>query len=60
MLLAAPLPPPPPPPRPPHAGWNACSSCFGDASKRRQFLILPALKSGRVYAVDVSEERSPK
>lgn len=31
------------------AGWNACSSCFGDASKKRQYLILPALKSGRVY-----------
>lgn len=43
-----------------HSGWNACSSCFGDASKKRQFLILPALKSGRVYAVDVSNEREPK
>jgi selenium-binding protein 1 len=43
-----------------HTGWNACSSCFGDASKARRFLVLPALKSGRIYAVDVSEPRAPK
>ncbi|WIA29980.1 hypothetical protein OEZ86_000078 [Tetradesmus obliquus] len=43
-----------------HSGWNACSSCHGDPSKKRQFLILPSLKSGRVYAVDVGNEREPK
>eukprot|EP00775_Hariotina_reticulata_P012725 gene12725-12855_t len=25
-----------------HSGWNACSSCYNDPSKKRQFLILPA------------------
>ncbi|KAF6260448.1 selenium binding protein [Scenedesmus sp. NREL 46B-D3] len=43
-----------------HSGWNACSSCYDDPSKKRQFLILPAFKSGRVYAVDVGNEREPK
>lgn len=28
---------------------NACSSCHGDDTASRKYLILPALKSGRVY-----------
>src|SRR5438874_13694449 len=28
-----------------HFGWNACSSCHADASKARNFLILPGLLS---------------
>ncbi|KDD73899.1 selenium binding protein SBP56 [Helicosporidium sp. ATCC 50920] len=44
-----------------HSGWNACSSCFGDSSKSRNKLILPALGSGRVYAVDVATNpRAPR
>lgn len=43
-----------------HSGWNACSSCYDDASKERRFLILPAFKSGRVYAIDVLDTRNPK
>eukprot|EP00879_Flechtneria_rotunda_P003852 GHRR01004092.1.p1 GENE.GHRR01004092.1~~GHRR01004092.1.p1 ORF type:complete len:424 (+),score=154.35 GHRR01004092.1:332-1603(+) len=43
-----------------HSGWNACSSCYSDGSKVRQYLVLPAVKSGRIYAVDVSNEREPK
>ncbi|KAI8468542.1 MAG: selenium binding protein [Monoraphidium minutum] len=43
-----------------HTGWNACSSCHGDATRERRFLILPALGSGRIYAVDVQDPRSPK
>lgn len=31
------------------AGWNACSSCFGSTTQARKYLVLPALKSGRVY-----------
>ncbi|KAF8069628.1 selenbp1 [Scenedesmus sp. PABB004] len=42
-----------------HSGWNACSSCHGDATRKRQFLILPGVKSGNIYAVDVSNERAP-
>ena len=34
-----------------HSGWNACSSCHGDASKSRKYLVLPALGSGRVYGL---------
>ncbi len=42
------------------SGWNACSSCHSDGSKQRNHLILPAMGSGRIYAVDVSEPRAPK
>ncbi|KAL8612336.1 Methanethiol oxidase [Nucella lapillus] len=43
-----------------HSGWNYCSSCFGDSSKKRDKLILPVLDGDRVIIVDVSEERAPK
>lgn len=44
-----------------HSGWNACSSCFGDASKKRNRLILPSLISSRIYVVDVeTDPRAPR
>jgi len=43
-----------------HFGWNACSSCHGDASKSRRFLVVPGQRSSRIYIIDVAEERSPK
>lgn len=44
-----------------HSGWNACSSCFGDASKKRNRLILPSLISSRIYVVDVeTDPRAPQ
>lgn len=44
-----------------HSGWNACSSCFGDISKKRNRLILPALISSRIYVVDVgTDPRAPR
>uniref|UniRef100_S4RVK5 Methanethiol oxidase n=1 Tax=Petromyzon marinus TaxID=7757 RepID=S4RVK5_PETMA len=44
-----------------HSGWNACSSCYGDSSKRRDKLILPSLISSRIYVVDTgSEPRAPR
>src|SRR5260370_25758742 len=43
-----------------HFGWNACSSCHGDESKARNFLILPGNLSSRIHIVDVSDERAPK
>lgn len=44
-----------------HSGWNACSSCFGDATKKRNRLILPSLISSRVYVVDVGTDmRAPR
>ncbi|KAK2997061.1 hypothetical protein RJ639_022430 [Escallonia herrerae] len=43
-----------------HSGWNACSSCHGDPSAARRFLVLPSLVSGRIYAVDTQKDpRSP-
>eukprot|EP01126_Amoeba_proteus_P064727 TRINITY_DN9093_c0_g1_i1.p1 TRINITY_DN9093_c0_g1~~TRINITY_DN9093_c0_g1_i1.p1 ORF type:complete len:471 (+),score=92.14 TRINITY_DN9093_c0_g1_i1:74-1414(+) len=42
-----------------HTGWNACSSCYGDSSKSRKYLVAPALKSGNIYFFDVSSEREP-
>ncbi|XP_043243670.1 methanethiol oxidase-like [Amphibalanus amphitrite] len=42
-----------------HSGWNACSSCHGDCSRRRDRLVLPAIGSSRVYIADVSRPRAP-
>lgn len=44
-----------------HSGWNVCSSCYNDASLKRDLLILPAMQSGRIFAIDVgTEPRKPK
>ncbi|XP_042295653.1 methanethiol oxidase-like [Sceloporus undulatus] len=44
-----------------HTGWNACSSCFGDTSKKRNRLILPCLGSSRIYVVDTGTNlREPR
>lgn len=37
-----------------HTGWNACSSCFHDPTKKRNLFVMPGLVSSRIYAVDVS------
>jgi len=42
-----------------HMGWNACSSCHSDKSKKRKYLILPAMRSNRIYIVDTQNERAP-
>jgi len=26
-----------------HTGWNSCSSCHGDPSAARRYLVLPSL-----------------
>ena len=42
------------------AGWNACSSCYGDAGSSRNYLVLPGFASGRIYALDVQKNpRAP-
>jgi selenium-binding protein 1 len=43
-----------------HFGWNTCSSCHGDASRTRRFLIVPGLRSSRIYIVDTADPRAPK
>lgn len=43
-----------------HFGWNICSSCYGDASKSRNKMVIPGLGSDRVYIVDTNENpKSP-
>ena len=43
-----------------HFGWNACSSCHGDPTRSRRFLIVPGFKSGRIHIVDTIEPRRPR
>ncbi len=43
-----------------HFGWNACSSCHGDPSRSRRFLVVPGLKSSRIHIVDCADPRAPK
>jgi methanethiol oxidase len=43
-----------------HFGWNACSSCHGDPDHPRRFLVLPGLRSSRIYIVDTADPRTPK
>lgn len=43
-----------------HFGWNACSSCHGDPTKARRYLVLPGLKSSRIHIVDCVNPRKPK
>ncbi len=43
-----------------HYGWNACSSCHGDASRSRRFLVIPGQRSSRIYIVDTAEPTAPR
>jgi selenium-binding protein 1 len=43
-----------------HFGWNACSSCHGDPSRARRYLLVPGLRSGRIYVLDTLDPRVPK
>ena len=36
-----------------HYGWNACSSCHGERSRR--YLIVPGLTSGNLHVVDTMD-----
>jgi selenium-binding protein 1 len=42
-----------------HFGWNACSSCHGDPTKSRRYLVVPGLQSSRIYIVDTVDPRQP-
>ncbi|XP_062821144.1 methanethiol oxidase isoform X2 [Anolis carolinensis] len=39
-----------------HSGWNAPVSTFGDTGIERNCLVLPGLRSGRVYVVDTGSD----
>jgi selenium-binding protein 1 len=43
-----------------HFGWNTCSSCFGQAGRHRQYLIVPGLATSRIHVVDVSDPFRPR
>lgn len=48
-----------------HFGWNACSAALCPSAPRphveRRYLVVPGLKSSRVYVLDVKDDpRSPK
>jgi len=43
-----------------HFGWNACSSCHGDANKSRRFSVIPGQRSSRIYIVDTADTKAPK
>ncbi len=42
-----------------HFGWNICSSCHGDPTKSRRFLVLPGQRSSRIHIVDTKDQRAP-
>ena len=43
-----------------HFGWNACSSCHGDPTAKRRYMIVPGLKSSRIQIIDNENPRAPK
>jgi selenium-binding protein 1 len=43
-----------------HFGWNTCSSCHGDTTRSRRFLVIPGIRSSRLYVVDIAEAKAPK
>ncbi|HEY2637853.1 MAG TPA: selenium-binding protein SBP56-related protein, partial [Solirubrobacteraceae bacterium] len=48
-----------------HFGWNACSSALCPSAPRphveRRYLLVPGLRSSRIYVVDVKDDpASPK
>ncbi len=43
-----------------HSGWNACSSCHDDPDMKRQFLLLPGVRTTNINVVDVSDAAAPK
>jgi len=43
-----------------HSGWNACSSCHHDASKSRQYLLMPGVRTSNINVIDTSDATNPK
>ncbi|MDJ0827732.1 MAG: selenium-binding protein SBP56-related protein, partial [Rhodobacter sp.] len=47
-----------------HFGWNACSSALspltGHAFLERRYLIIPGIRSSRIYVIDVKDPLDPK
>lgn len=43
-----------------HSGWNACSSCHGHADMRRDYLLMPGVRTSNINVIDVSDPREPR
>ncbi|MEO0389024.1 MAG: selenium-binding protein SBP56-related protein, partial [Pseudomonadota bacterium] len=47
-----------------HFGWNACSAALsplaGHAFLERRYLIVPGIRSSRIFVIDVKEPRAAK
>ena len=43
-----------------HTGWNACSSCHDDPTKKRRFFIVGTLISSRLYVIDTQDITNQK
>ena len=39
-----------------HMGWNACSSCHGDPTMERKYLIVPGVRSSNLHIVDCATD----
>ena len=46
-----------------HFGWNACSSALspltGHAFLERRYLIIPGIRSSRIYVIDCKKPKKP-
>ncbi|KAK9501062.1 hypothetical protein O3M35_002176 [Rhynocoris fuscipes] len=42
-----------------HFGWNACSSCYKNSTKKRDKLVIPSLVSSRIYILDTTDQEKP-
>ncbi len=42
-----------------HFGWNSCSSCHGQSSATRRFIVLPGITSSRIHIIDTQDPRNP-
>lgn len=43
-----------------HFGWNACSSCHGDPTRQRRYLIAGGQRSSRIHIIDTADPRAPQ
>ena len=43
-----------------HFGWNACSSCHGDGSKSRRYLVVPGFATSNIHILDAAESHRPR
>ena len=39
-----------------HMGWNACSSCHGDAGMSRKYLLVPGVRSNNIHVIDTATD----